>query len=247
MDPRSQQRWNSNGHHCWKETAAHGPWVRCVLSKGKRETRIHGNNGEGPYWSALTAHLDDSSWDDDWITISDLDRNLLAKHPWSLIGGGGFELLQAIESGGNLNLSSRISRPIGRSIRAGSNDAFVRPYDWKMRNHEIGDRLRPLLAGDDVRNWSSRPQEEIIYPYSYGTNTRVDDGISSELWPYRSFLAARGTFSGDMSDAGRAWWEYMQHTASAYATSLSIAYAEVASHNHFSLDRGGECSSRLLQ
>lgn len=31
----------------------------------------------------------------------------------------------------------------------------------------------------------------------------------------------------------------MQHTASAYSTKLSITFAEVATHNHFALDRGG--------
>jgi hypothetical protein len=55
----------------------------------------------------------------------------------------------------------------------------------------------------------------------------------------RTLLAARRTFQGVMADAGRTWWEYMQHTASAYATPLSISFANVATHNHFVLDRGG--------
>ncbi|MGV2336141.1 MAG UNVERIFIED_CONTAM: hypothetical protein LVR18_19215 [Planctomycetaceae bacterium] len=43
-----------------------------------------------------------------------------------------------------------------------------------------------------------------------------------------------------MKDAGLEWYEYMQHTASAYRTPLSIAFAFVATHNHFVLDRGGK-------
>ena len=42
-----------------------------------------------------------------------------------------------------------------------------------------------------------------------------------------------------MADAGRVWWEYMQHTSSAYATELSITFPNVATHLHFVLDRGG--------
>lgn len=42
-----------------------------------------------------------------------------------------------------------------------------------------------------------------------------------------------------MADAGRQWWEYMQHTASAYSTPLSITFSNLATHNHFCLDRGG--------
>ena len=59
------------------------------------------------------------------------------------------------------------------------------------------------------------------------------------LWPSRTLLANRATFQGVMADAGRAWWEYMQHTASAYSTPLGINFANVATHNHFALTRGG--------
>lgn len=43
-----------------------------------------------------------------------------------------------------------------------------------------------------------------------------------------------------MSDAGLQWWDYMQHTASAYSYPLSIVFSFVATHNHFVLDRGGK-------
>ncbi|MGH3402775.1 MAG: BREX-2 system adenine-specific DNA-methyltransferase PglX [Streptosporangiaceae bacterium] len=60
------------------------------------------------------------------------------------------------------------------------------------------------------------------------------------LWAWRELLTKRRTFQGFMADAGLSWWEYMQHTESAYATPLSIAFAFVATHNHFVLDRGGK-------
>ncbi|ABC30214.1 probable DNA methylase [Hahella chejuensis KCTC 2396] len=47
-----------------------------------------------------------------------------------------------------------------------------------------------------------------------------------------------------MADAGLRWYDYMQHTASAYQTSLSITFAFVATHNHFVLDRGGNVFNR---
>lgn len=43
-----------------------------------------------------------------------------------------------------------------------------------------------------------------------------------------------------MSDAGLPWFAFMQHTPSAYRTPLSIAFACIASSNHFVLDRGGK-------
>jgi hypothetical protein len=47
-----------------------------------------------------------------------------------------------------------------------------------------------------------------------------------------------------MQDAGLTWWEYMQHTPSAYVDPLSIVFAFVATHNHFVLDRGGKVFNR---
>jgi hypothetical protein len=73
------------------------------------------------------------------------------------------------------------------------------------------------------------------FPYASGLDVQ---SLQRELWPWRTTLAERKTFQGLMEDAGLNWWEYMQFTASAYSQPLSITFAEVASHNHFVLDRG---------
>src|SRR5262245_20542699 len=65
-----------------------------------------------------------------------------------------------------------------------------------------------------------------------------------QLWLWRTPLANRATFQGTMEDAGLQWWEYMQHTPSAYSTPLSITLACVSTHNQFSLDRGGKVFNR---
>lgn len=45
--------------------------------------------------------------------------------------------------------------------------------------------------------------------------------------------------SGGLEDAGIAWWEYQQHTASAYDSRWSITFPYVATDVNFALDRGG--------
>jgi hypothetical protein len=212
--------------------------VRAVLSI-RGEPDKPDNPAEAAVWSSIVTHVDQAGWNDDWISVVDLDRKVLAKHPWSLQGGGAVDLLRAIDSGAPL-LSSRIVPPVGRSIRAGADEAFLRPAEWKPRNAHLASRLRILVVGDGVRDWGFKAETAIFYPYVYGTKDRLDDGLSLELWPMRALLAARGTFSGNMADAGLEWWEYMQHTSSAYTTPLSITFAFVATHNHFVLDRGGK-------
>ncbi len=212
--------------------------VRAVLGvRGEPGKPI--NPAEGHVWKSIVDHVDDAGWDDGWISVVDLARKVLATHPWILRGGGAIQLVEALELGKS-RLAAKIVPPVGRSIRAGADEAFVRPFGWKPGSPKLTSRLRVLLMGEDVRDWAASPELKVLYPYVYGKKDRLDDGLSLELWPLRTILANRGTFSGDMAAAGLEWWEYMQHTSSAYMTPLSIAFAEVATHTHFILDRGGK-------
>ncbi len=47
-------------------------------------------------------------------------------------------------------------------------------------------------------------------------------------------------FGENMIEAGLAWYEYPELYTRQAQTPLSIAFAEVATHNHFVLDRGGK-------
>jgi hypothetical protein len=64
------------------------------------------------------------------------------------------------------------------------------------------------------------------------------------LWPYKVLLASRTVFGKSMSDNGKFWYEHLEHYVSKLRTPLSIAFAFVASHNHFVLDRGGKVFNR---
>ncbi len=192
---------------------------------------------QGRVWTSILENLDRPGATTDFVTVSDIPRSVLASHPWSLAGGGASSLLQQLQ--GNRNrLHERIEVPVGRSIRAGADEAFVRPRPIAARARDRRDLLRPLLVGDVTRDWLNVPQELIWYPYE--RDGQVSQALQEELWPWRTPLRSRRTFQGDMAAAGLHWWEYMQHTSSAYRTPLSVAFAFVATHNHFVLDRGGK-------
>jgi hypothetical protein len=220
-----------------------GPTIRAVLGVRGEPARPD-EPAKGIVWTSIIEHVDEPGWNDIYITVADLDRSLLRTHPWSLSGGGAVQLIKTIEAATSSRLSSKIAPPIGRAVRVGADEAFIRPLNWKPRIKNLPGQLRPLLTGEDVRDWIGRPEVNILYPYIYGTGDQLDNGLSSELWPLRTTLAARGTFSGDMAAAGLAWWEYMQHTSSAYTSPLSISFAFVSTHNHFILDRGGSIFNR---
>jgi uncharacterized protein DUF7008/Eco57I restriction-modification methylase len=189
----------------------------------------------GNVWQAIVRQHDTPDSESEWVSVADVPRSLMSKHPWTISGGGASDVSETIASATKARLSSRIVSPVGRAIRAGADEAFIRPAARRLRTMANPAALKPLMVGDAVRDWNASPGDVIWYPYS-GELSQA--GLSEELWPWRQILAERRTFQGTMADAGLRWWEYMQHTASAYRTPLSVTFAEVATHNHFVLDRG---------
>ncbi|MGG2459217.1 BREX-2 system adenine-specific DNA-methyltransferase PglX [Streptomyces sp. RGM 3693] len=212
-----------------------------IVSGNKGETPTPKNPKKGKVWLELTSHTAASyPRETEWASSSDTLRTGLAKHPWALHGGELSRLTNHLRAE-NATLKSVINPPIGRAIRAGADEAFVRPLRPHMNTFAPKEALRPFMTGKVIRDWSADPAESIWYPYHKGLSPEV---ISRELWPLRSTLAERRTFKGNMASAELNWWEYMQHTPSAYATPLSIIFAFKASRNHFSLDRGGNVFNR---
>ncbi len=73
-----------------------GSTVRAVLGV-RGEPGRPDDPAKGNVWTSIIEHVDTPGWDDDWVTVIDLERGLLASHPWSLSGGGAVELMAAIE------------------------------------------------------------------------------------------------------------------------------------------------------
>lgn len=130
----------------------------------------------------------------------DLPRARLASHPWSLSGGGAGAVVAALEESEE-RLVQRIEPPIGRAIRAGADEVYMRPA--RVADIRVG--LMPLMRGDIVRDWGADPAESIWFPYS---PTLDLPRFRRDLWGWRTALAARRTFQGDMAAAGLAWWDY---------------------------------------
>jgi hypothetical protein len=64
--------------------------------------------------------------------------------------------------------------------------------------------------------------------------------VTHYLWSFRTLLSQRTVFGRSLIEQGRPWFEHLEHYVSKLRTPLSIAFAFVATHNHFVLDRGGK-------
>ncbi|MFI6366909.1 BREX-2 system adenine-specific DNA-methyltransferase PglX [Nocardia sp. NPDC050630] len=215
-----------------------GTTIRTVRSV-QGEPKAPENPEDGYVWRAIVDQIENPGTVSQWVSVGDLDRSrYFGKQPWVLVDGG-LELIEQLEHNSVMRMRQSIEPPIGRAIRAGADEAYVRPERTTFRTIVDNAALRPLVTGDVVRDWSAPTAERIIFPYG-----DESIGIDQELWPLRRLLEVRRTFQGDMAAAGLKWWEYMQYTPSAYRTPLSITFAFVATHNHFVLDRGGKVFNR---
>ncbi|MFY9343393.1 MAG: BREX-2 system adenine-specific DNA-methyltransferase PglX [Planctomycetota bacterium] len=203
----------------------------------KGEQGIPDDPTRGLVWLSVLDQVDKPGTQNEYTSCSDVPREQFARHPWSIGGGGATELKAQIEEVCEKTLTSLSEAPIGRAVRIAEEEVFMFPGNRRRYSKAPEREFRGFLVGESLRDWGSSIDTWVWYPYEEGADASP---MLRELWPWRTSLANRSTFQGKMADAGLRWFDYMQHTASAYCTPLSIAFAEVATHNHFVLDRGGK-------
>lgn len=217
------------------------PTVRAVLGV-RGEPGRPDDPAKGIVWSAIVDHIDEPGFENGWISVADLPRATLQTHPWSLSGGGAVELLSAIENVRGKVLD-RVASSIGITSFTLEDDVFIQPRQFTDRSL-AGESVREMVVGDELRDWDQSEHECAIWPYEPDF-TPVDlDGFpltARFMWSYRTLLAQNKMFGGKTKvETGLKWYEYGRLTAAKLRTPLSITFAEVATHNHFVLDRGGK-------
>lgn len=217
-----------------------GPAVRAVLGVRGEPGRPE-EPAEGFVWSSIVRHVDQSDWNDEWVTITELDRALLATHPWSLTGGGAVQLLEQLDTG--RRRLSTLTNSIGITSFTLEDEVYVSERH-AFRTKHITEHLREMILGDGVRDWISSGQPLAIFPYDGEFKPLAVEkfaALYNWMWPYKANLSNNLLFGSQTKvQAGLRWTAYGRLTASKLRTPLTITFAEVATHNHFVLDRGGK-------
>lgn len=211
--------------------------VRAVLGI-QGEPGAPANPAEGKVWSSIVGHVDQPGYEDQWISVTDLPRENLREHPWSLSGGGAVELSGAIDAAKQSPLFDLIESA-GFAAITGEDDAYVmgKHIPRKVRDAPID--IRPCVSGTQVRDFTIDAHDWALYPYG-PDGTSADSAISDWLWPWRTNLKKGLAFNQTRSDRGVPWWDYILPNQTRLNASRLITFAEVATHNHFVLDRGGK-------
>lgn len=219
--------------------------VRAVLGI-RGEPSTPDNPAQGRVWRSIIEHLDLRDSQNEFVSVTDMPRETFAKHPWSLGGGGAANLKEAIELMASQLLHDLVES-IGFYQDTHADEAFVQPLDF-VKRYKLQVSFRPQVRGEQLRDWSYVVDEAILFPYNPDLSQWNHIPDQTE-WRWfhnlRTVFWARSTFGGGTyRSENRAWFDYHQFPKNRAQRPLSIAFAFVATHNPFVLDRGGKVFNR---
>ena len=219
--------------------------VRAVMGI-RGEPTTPENPANGLVWSAIIEQVDRPGSESAYVSVIDLTRKNLHSHPWSIGGGGASELKGQLDDVTERRLAD-ITESIGFYQDTHADDVFVQMPAF-VRRHRLEPYFRPQSRGDDLRDWSDLGEELILFPF------RKDLTIWPEIprlpqWSWlhalRTELWSRRVFGGQSyREANRAWFDYHQFPRQRAVTKTALAFAFIATHNHFVLDRDGKVFNR---
>lgn len=199
---------------------------------------------KGLVWTAIVAQIERANSESDWVSVVDLPRSQLAKHPWSMAGGGASDLTTLLNDHGAVALAKRV-RSIGRVTHTGSDESYFFQLGLSRRlGLQSTDRV-PLVYGEAVRDFLITCDVEAVFPYDRSTlQATLSNNVLRLLWPHRGVLRNRREPNGTHEEIGLTWYEWSRWHPERFNVPFGIAFAFVATHNHFVLDRGGKVFNR---
>lgn len=215
--------------------------VRAVLGI-RGEPTTPADPVRGLVWSAIAKQLDHAGSESEFVSVEDRDRNVFGLHPWSLGGGGAAELKASLESASKSRLREHAAE-IGFVCITRADDLYVAPSGSWQRH--CGARTTTFVEGDRIRDWCLLDPSEALFPYQDDPELSPIElprcpQVHVALWPHRTHLFLRREPNGNHLEIGLTWHEWSRFQRDRYRSPLSIAFAFVATHNHFVLDRGGK-------
>jgi hypothetical protein len=215
--------------------------VLCIMGK-RGEPSTPQDPASGRVWCSIRNHGKQPGHDGEFISVECQPRSRLSYHPWSLRGGGAVALKLAVEEAAYQTLREAAD-VIGFIAITRADDLYNVGRSTPARLGLDEPDLVPFVEGDRVRDWSLIPPAFAVYPHEpNGEPADLDrrSGLKRLLWPHRAHLWTRKEPNGDHRTRGVTWWEWSRLQRERLAGNFRIAFAFVATHNHFVLDRGGK-------
>ena len=224
-----------------RRRAPAGDAVRTVMSI-RGEPATPAEPARGFVWQSIMSQIDVDGSESDWISVADIERSKFNAHPWSLSGGGSDSLKELLNQ--HSTRLGDLTESIGFASFTGTDDAFVAPRTFFQRLGISPNLVRDFVFGELLRDWMCYGGAAALVPYSNAQKPLEyiqESPWCRYLWRFRSTIGGVKSFAGKTRiECGDNWWTWYRWIPRKYAIPLSITFAEVSTHNHFVLDRGGK-------
>ncbi len=219
------------------------PVIRAVMGiRGEPSTPE--DPARGKVWTAIVTQVDQPGSQSEFVSVADTARESFHKHPWSIGGGGAAELKELLDSV-PAQLLGNVAASIGIGVVTLEDEAFCDVARTARIRGLCPDEVVSFVEGDAVREWTLDHPVGALFPYpNWSTNASLSPEALRALWPLRVNLSHRTWFRQTQVARGLSWFEYGHVSWDKFATPVTITFGEVATHNHFVLDRGGKVFNR---
>ena len=205
-----------------------------VLDAVSGEPSTPSNPAHGLVWRSILELFDQPGCQNRFIRASDADRSDFAIHPMTL--GVGRELRRRLE--GKRDRVADVSQSQGITAVTGEDDLYCTPNMGDLARAGVTD-IASLVVGDGVRDWTLGTIAA-VWTYDRTDTPRLTDSARKWLWPARTIISKRRRFGTPMLERGLTWYEWQELYRDKLEIPLTITWPEMATHNHFVLDRGGK-------
>jgi hypothetical protein len=217
-----------------------GESVHAVMGK-RAESGVPTDPANGRVWRSIAEGWERTGFENEYVSVSDVARTTLSRHPWSLGGGGASDLRLAIEAASPQRLG-QMSEAIGLSTNLKQAEVYE-SYPTSLRSGRDVP-LVDMVVGERVRDFSVMGSKPILFPYEVDDPSRplqLAPGSDAycHFWRFRGMLLERRSVGfKTIRERGLLFYEYAFHFPQAYLRP-AVTFASVATHNHFVLKRGG--------
>ena len=225
----------------------HRPPVACTLRTvmGIRgEPSTPADPARGLVWSAIVGQLDQPGSQSEFVSVGDSPRELFHKHPWSIGGGGASDLKARLDESATVHVGESVDE-IGFGAVTRDDDAFVVSERAARRSGIEPKFIHDFITGENVRDWTTCDADGAIWPYDpESLEPLASPATNRFLWRFRPQLCGRSAYGQTQLERGLKWFEYSMFFKNRFRSRQLIAFAAVATHNHFFLSDGGRLFNR---
>ncbi|MET9656056.1 BREX-2 system adenine-specific DNA-methyltransferase PglX [Streptomyces sp. NPDC006510] len=221
--------------------------IRAVLGV-RGEPEQPRNASQGKVWQAIVRQVGRIGSESDWVSVENAGRARFAEFPWTLSGGRAPGVMDAIERAPR-RLKEAVEE-IGRTTHTGRDEAYYMPPSAAV-TRSISPGTVPIVLGEEVREYVIGASTCTAFPYAItapvnvrGRAREVTVSEARYFWRNRAVLRERIDFGETPEQRGLRWFDHSMFFPKRYRAHFSIAFAFVATHNHFVLDRGGKVFNR---